>query len=1144
MNFYQCMRVMKITMILLTCVLVQVTAAGHAQLVSMNRQQTSIHAILEEIRKQTRYDFFYDTNLFNKEKQFSISLKNATIAEALNTCFKGKPYQYVIKKNMVVITASDRAVKKPMFGPLPQQQPGRIAGKIIDERGEPLPGAGIKVVQADQLLQSKADGSYNLSIAQGTYTIEVSYISFQTKLVTDVIVKAGQLTALDIVLNAATNRLNQVVVTGTFKSESTNALYTRQKNDAGISNGISREQMAALPDKNIGETLKRISGVSTTDNRRVVVRGIAERYNVAMMDGATLPSTDVQVRDFEFDIIPSNLVDNVFVSKTATPDMSFGFGGGSVQVNTMAIPSQDFISFSLGSKYTNGSTGKDFLGYQRGKNDYLGFDDGKRDHFPKDLFYLTPGNYNPTNPSGTTPPAGVQKITPEMIAAQNKKIGGLERLGTRIYQAAPGQNYQFSLGRSYGLKNSRFGFVGSLSYRNEQAIDDIMSFERGAFNKLNENIYDPVTNEELKKSTAVQYNFTTSLGALVNLGWSTENHKLTLRNFYSRTYANQFFRISGWGEDLGFGDNPAVREYDRPKFIDLLQNRVGGSHTFGKLKFDWGVARNRVSNHEQDAVDANLSPINSLNGTVYNYLPGQTAGGAVNPGPLSRSSYKYIETNWMADAALSYKFNVGKSIQVFKAGYQYMDKKGGYDWNVLPIGAAGSFNDGYKPVQQWKIDFNDPLHDIYYFPAGFNNKSYIGKNNNQALYGMMDNRFSSWLRLVWGMRAEYYKYEKVLDAAADKITQADLDNMNNTRYVDPQTGNIVHRTYDASAEEKKWLYMPSANLTLTPIPNLNIRASYAKSAVRPALIENSSFSRFNYLYGRIQRNTGVISTIISHYDLRMEWYPTAGEVISAGYFRKHFKNPVEMYLDVTTTSGAVDLLTANSDYANVNGWELDLRKNLGFINRDWNFLGNFYFSGNLTLQKSEVQASAFRYTSMGASEDNEGKSYEYRTKTYLKEKRPLYGQVPVLYNAALQYVGERLSANVAFNHSGYKTFTVGMQPQYSEMERPRNQLDAQLGFKFLKNKKMETRLNMSNLLNSPYRFFINGKTTYKIKPGGDNMTMKEWSDVYEWKYGFSDKYEQGYYETSDDGKARRTGDTDSFIRKIGTSFSLSLTYQL
>lgn len=1091
-----------------------------------------LSAALAQLRAKTQVRFAYDPSLAK-----SISVKAANYHEEKLKNILG---QLLLHSNVAFKEQGGAVVLYPKEPAKAQgQQPGRIAGKIIDDRGEPLPGANIKLVQSGQTTQSNVDGSYTLNAVAGSYTLEVSYISFQTKRITEIEVKAGQLTSLDVVLKPAANSLDQVVVTGTFKTESINALYARQKNDASISNGISREQISALPDKNIGETLKRISGVSTTDNRRVVIRGIAERYNLAMMDGATLPSTDVQVRDFEFDIIPSNLVDNVVVSKTATPDISFGFGGGLVQLNTMAIPSKDFISLSVGSKYINGSTGKDFLGYQRGKNDYLGFDDGGRDHFPKDLVIFTPSNYNPTNPSNTTPPPGVPKITPEMIVAQNKRIGDLQRLGTRIYQTAPGQNYQLSLGRSYGLKHSRFGFVGSISYRNEQAIDHIAHFERGSFNKLNKNQYDPVTNKELQESMASQYNFTTSLGALLNLGWNDKNHKITSRNFYSRVFANQFFRVAGWGEDLGYGENPAINEYDRPKFIDLLQNRVSGAHTLGKFKLDWGLARNNVNNHEEDAVDANLGPLKTLNGTNYVYQLGNFTS---NPGPLSRSSYKYVETNWTADMALSYKFNVGKQGQVFKAGYQYLEKKGDFAWSVLPIGAATGFNDGYKPIQQWNIDFKDPLRDLFYYPSDFNNNNYTGKNNNQAWYGMMDNRFNSWIRLVWGLRGEYYRYDKIKDSAADKVAKSDMQNLTKNRYVDPETGNLVHQTHDASADEKRWLYMPSANLTITPINNLNIRASYAKSAVRPALIENSSFARYNYLYGRIQRNTGVVSTIISHYDLRLEWYPSAGEVISMGYFKKHFKNPVEMYLDITNTSGAIDLLTANSDYADVQGFEFDFRKNLGFISSGWKFLEKIYVSGNLTLQDSEVQASAFRYSTMGAGQDKDGNAYIYRNKTYLKEKRPLYGQVPVLYNAAIQYVGDRLSANVAFNHAGYKTFTVGMQPQYSEMERPRNQLDAQLSYKLLKSKKMEAKLNMSNLLNSPYRFFINSSETYKIKPGSDIMSMREWSDVYEWKYGFTDKYEKGYYEPSTDGKLRRIGDTDTFIRKVGTSFSLSLSY--
>lgn len=1108
---------------------------------SIRFEAGSLEEAIIKLRKATASSI-----AFNKDDMQGVSIPAAThhdktVEQILNDLVSRTGF--VIEKKGVAWF-----VKKGNNKPVPlsasAKAPGRISGKVINEEtGQPISDVTIRI--GNKGTTSATDGSFSITLSPGKYEAAISSIGYGKKVISDVVVKENGSDDLTLTLKREKNTLEGVTVRSSVRRESTASLYTRQKNEAGISNGISREQISALPDKNIGETLKRISGVSTTDNRRVVVRGIAERYNLAMMDGAILPSTDVQVRDFEFDIIPSSLVDNVIVSKTATPDMSFGFGGGLVQINTMGIPNNNFTTFSAGTKYTEGSTGKEFLGYRRGKSDYLGFDDGNRNHFPRDVFSFTQQNYNPTNPSSTTPPPGVEKITPEMIAAQNKKIGGLERLGTRIYSAAPGQNYQFSLGRSYSFGKDRIGFVGAISYRNEQSIDDIPHFERGEFNKLGGNSYDAETDKPIQESKAKQYNFTTTWGALLNFGWSSKNHKITSRNFFSKVFANQFFRIAGWGQDVGFGENPAVREYDRPKFIDLMQNRINGEHTIDKFRFDWSVARNKVTNLEQDAVEAWLKPVETLNGMQYNY----DYGGTTNPGvgQLNRSEYKYEETNWMADAAVSYKFNVGKLAQLMKTGYQYLEKKGDYHWNILPFGVANPAlsNIKYLPVQHWNLDFADPIRDPYYYPADFGNNNYTGRNNNQAWYAMMDNRLASWLRLVWGIRGEYYKYEKVKDAAAERLAKNELANLDKQKYVDPETGNIVHQTLDASADEKTWQFLPSANLTITPFKNFNIRASYAQSAIRPALIENSSFARFNYLYGRIQRNTGVVSTHITHYDLRAEWYPGAGEVISAGYFRKHFKNPVEMYMDVTNTSGNVELLTANSDKADVEGWEFDLRKNLGFICKDWKLLEDFYFSGNLTLQKSDVQASAFRYGSMGAGKDNNDVTYIYRMKTTLKEKRPLYGQVPVLYNIALLYTGDRLGANIAYNHSGYKTFTVGMQPEYSEFERPRNQVDAQLSYKFTKNKKVEARLNISNLTNSPYQFFVNAQDTYKVKPGGNIMTMKEWSDVYEWKYGFSNKYEEGYYETLPDGKTkRRIGDTDTFIRKIGTSFSLTISYNL
>ncbi|TDQ08270.1 outer membrane receptor protein involved in Fe transport [Pedobacter metabolipauper] len=1102
---------------------------------SVNMKSISRDKVLQQLQQSTGFNFMYNKALIGGNTIISLHLENESVKKILDRLFQNTNVGYRQVEEDIYLYEKRVA-----------QQPGRISGKIVDEKGEGMPGANIKVTTGGKGVQSNVDGTYSLELPAGTYTLEISYLSYQTQRITNVIVTIGKNTPLDIAMKGAANALSEVVVTSGYKKASIAGLYAQQQNTAEISNGISAEQIAATPDKNVGDVLKRIAGVSTNDNRRVVIRGIAERYNVAMLDGVTLPSTDVQVRDFEFDIIPSNLIDNVVVSKGFTPDMSFGFGGGLVQISTLTIPNKDFITFNFGSKYNDASTGKDFLGYQRGKSDYFAFDDGgRKDHFPKDLFFYSTDRYSPGRPyDDVTPPgSGMTPITPAMIAEQNKKIGGTERLGTRIYTARPSQNFQFSLGESYHAGKGRLGFVGSLSYRNEQMIDDISHFERGVWAKNTANSYDAITGKEIHETGSKQYNFNTNWAALLNGGWEMGNHKLFTRNFYSRSLQSRFIRISGWGNDIGFGDNPAVTENDSPKFIELLQTKLSGEHRFGQLLLDWNVARNKISNNEYDAVEASLVPEGTANGIVYSYFPNSVTDPGV--GVFNRAQYLYDEDNLMADIAASYLVKIGKQNQKIKAGYQYLKRHGKYDWNILPVGSLNGARYRGIPVQEWSkyFEFNDPLNDIFYYPGSFSLNGYEGKNTNAAFFGMVDNRIFSWMRLVWGIRAESYVYEEIKDANSGISQHLDEQAEAKRRYVDPATGQLVHKYLDAATEEQKWRYLPSVNMTLTPFKDFNIRGSYAQSVVRPSLIENSGFSRLNPTIGRIQHNVGVLSTIIDHYDSKIEWYPAPGEVLSVGYFYKYFKNPVELYLDITNSSQSIDAITGNSDWAKVRGWEFDFRKSLSFLYAGWKPLANMFVSANLTLQNSEVQASRFNYTSFGeGTYDKEGLSYAYREKVLLKEKRPLYGQVPVLYNLGLLYSGDRLSLNVVYNHMGYKTFTVGMMPEFVEYERPRNQLDAQIGYAFLKNKGLKMKLNLSNLSDNPYRFYVNNGTTYKVKPNA-TPGLLEWSDRYEWKYGFSEKYEEGYYETSEDGKTKmRIGDTDTFTRKIGRSMSLSLSY--
>lgn len=125
--------------------------------------------------------------------------------------------------------------------------------------------------------------------------------------------------------------------------------------------------------------LKRVSGVTIQDDKFVIIRGLNERYNASYLNNSPLPSTEPDRKAFAFDLFPANMLDNIIVIKTATPDMPSEFAGGIVLVNTKSIPEKNFISFSAGAGYNTITTGKSKTIYDGGKYDVLGFDDGSRD---------------------------------------------------------------------------------------------------------------------------------------------------------------------------------------------------------------------------------------------------------------------------------------------------------------------------------------------------------------------------------------------------------------------------------------------------------------------------------------------------------------------------------------------------------------------------------------------------------------------------------------------------------------------------------------------------------------------------------------------------------------------------------------------
>ena len=154
-------------------------------------------------------------------------------------------------------------------------------------------------------------------------------------------------------------RLEDITVRSVQKKESNIAVINIVKNNVSVSDGVSIEYIKKTPDRNTADALKRINGVTIQNDKFVLVRGLADRYNSAMLNKTILPSTEPDRRSFSFDVIPSSMVDNIIIVKSAAANLPGDFSGGLVQITTKDV-SNNFFSFSLGSGFGPISTFKKF----------------------------------------------------------------------------------------------------------------------------------------------------------------------------------------------------------------------------------------------------------------------------------------------------------------------------------------------------------------------------------------------------------------------------------------------------------------------------------------------------------------------------------------------------------------------------------------------------------------------------------------------------------------------------------------------------------------------------------------------------------------------------------------------------------------
>lgn len=1008
----------------------------------------SLQQRLDEISARTGVSITYTTDMVKGIRVSPLQIERNNAAGMLSKSLENTPLAYrMTGDGMVaiyrkpaprVVTVTDTVRKTVAAKPSAK---GTLAGMVMDETGETLIGAGVRVLEKDYGTITGLDGDYSFELPVGTYTVEVSYISYQTTQITDVVIKEREITPLNVVLAQEGKQLEEVTVTANYNRSTAAGSIQIQKLAPQVSAVLSSEQISKTPDKNVQEALKRVTGVTLVDGKNVSVRGMSERWNSSSLDGVVLPSTDVASKGFSFDLIPSSLIENIMVSKSITPDMNTTFAGGYVQVFTRDIPQADFFTISIGGGVNDQSTFKEMWMPKRGKLDYLGFDDGRRAFPSGDEF-----NYH----VGPDP----FKYHPEPFMYEQSKLFKYDLVTPYRYTSMPNSNAQMTWGKVFRTeKAGKLGFVTALSYRNTQAADSVLSITRGNWHTRTFTNLDTLLNApDDRRNSGRNDKFSTILSGIFNVGWEYGKHHLGFRNIYVRKFDNTYSSLQGINEELGSGGGTGDTyiNYASPMFQDLIQSKLEGKHRFGIFALDW-----RLSHTYAKRRYAGVGRTLWTESTNAGYPYWSWGGG----GPMRREQlgnymgdHQNYERMLQGDVAGSVNFNIGPIKNQFKTGGMINSKEGEFSFREVTLGVPG----GNLDPRYRYLSFQDAIHPDHMHPRGFAFYSWIpgsggkipqfhGRTDEIAFFGMLEHKWSI-LRLVWGARFVNYRYINFVNEEVKGLN--------------------VHIQQKDIKPEEPWAIIPSANLTVSPLKWMDFRLSYSQSVLRPELQERLQFHFYDPVFGAYRAGADKLkSTHITSYDARIDIYPGAGEIISIGGFYRYLDSPIELVS--RSASGHTAYLLENTNWAKNWGYEFELRKSFDFITPA---LKDLWLSDNLTLIMSKVENYYDAFTDLHGKVHREPRVLQ----------RPLYGQTPYIYNLGLMYDGPRFGANMVYNASGRRVLYFSYQGmEQTEYQDKDGKLDAQLSYRF-KKPNINIKLNMSNLL-SPYTIYYRNINDYDNK---------------------------------------------------------------
>lgn len=748
----------------------------------------------------------------------------------------------------------------------------------------PQPFANVLVKGTATGVSTDLDGRFTLTVAAGDITLVASMVG-QPNVEQVVSVPPGGNVQAAIALGDGTVEMEAVHVVRERRVHTEAAVMMAVRNSEQLVNGLGRQQIAKGQDRSAADAVRRIPGVTVTDGRFVMVRGLADRYNTVLLNGVSAPSMEPDRRAFSFDLLPAGALDRMMVYKSGAPELPGDFAGGTIGLSTLGVPEKNEVKVSLGTGIRSGTTFGDIRQDQRSGTDFLGFDDGSR-ALPTSF----PDHLNTVDDAA-------------QLAAYGRALPNTWSASTAT--AAPDLRLGLLIARRFGKENAhaRYGTVTSIDLSNTSATWSAQNYNYNAYNATtgrSDTIYSYRDRENLRSARlGVMHNWSALIGTRT---------KLEFRNLLNQMGENGVTERTGRNLEEGFEVRNQAFRYEQRT---LYSGQLHGSHDVmaDRGNVDWTIGYGRAWSKVPD-----LRRLRTVRNIGASDSPFQVV---IAPTASTLDAGRFYsdldESTWTGKLGLTHKLGAedAKLSAVLRAGgmAERKDRDFSARWMSFRKANTSQFDNTLVtlPLDQVFSEAHINGSTGFKLQEGTNpSDRYTAANTLIAGYASTTVKWAKLFTVQGGVRVEYNRQE------------------------------LQGATYGGQpvrVDEPVTSVLPSVNAAWNITETSLVRVAWSNTVNRPEFRELAPFSFYdfstnNVLYGNPELTTATIRNL----DARWEWYPSPGETVSLGVFHKDFTNPIELFFVPGAGSGGTRNFTfRNAEGARSIGAEVEVRRSIGSL---------------------------------------------------------------------------------------------------------------------------------------------------------------------------------------------------------------------